>query len=127
MPLEELDSDCEEFWSREEFKEYLSCAVLVVGRTGEVVVLDHFGPAIDWHVSHYSADAGELGLNHDNLDSGIYVWEGTMYSAKFPTPDGMEWDHVVEGEIRLPNENEWAAIKAGRCPWNKDTCPRKKS
>lgn len=113
-----------QFWDYErEGKVYMSCAVVAVGLGGEVVLLDHFGPAIDWHVEAYGSLAEELGLDFDE-EPGIYVWEGGMGSVKIETIDGTDWDHKVSGGLRAPTDQEWEAIRKGECPWTRETLPR---
>ncbi|NJO18701.1 MAG: hypothetical protein HC877_24135 [Thioploca sp.] len=57
---------------------------------------------------------GDLGL--DDAPLGISVWEG-----KYIWQPG-NWEHPLDGDMvpcgtfRSPTEEEWTAIRAGRCP-----------
>ena len=114
------------FWDYEtEGRVFKSCAVVALDMEGHTSVLDHFGPAIDWHADQFSSSAEELGLEMDDeYPPGVYVWEGSMGSVQVETRDGMEWDHEVNGVFREPTQDEWLAIQKRECPWDKENCPR---
>lgn len=62
----------------------------------------------------------ELGNNTFDLalvppSYGVWVWEGKYVLAD----DETETDEFGPlGEFRRPTEEEWIAIREGRCPWN---------
>lgn len=124
--LEDAGSPEDAGWADGDGRIYKSCALLAVGCDGNVVVLQHFGPAIDWHVDAYSANADELGLEGlcNDLDPGVYIWEGGMGSVKYETLDGTEWDHEVTGEVRDLTLDEWAALSGNTDLWDINNCPK---
>lgn len=101
-------------WEEEDPRLYKSCALIAVGLCGGVALLDYAGPCIEWHAENYSETAEELGLipEDETIGPGLWVWEGLMYSKRFDTRDGYEYDHVVEGEFREPTEAEWARFRS---------------
>lgn len=123
--LQRIVDEEEPFWSDQECRDYLSAAVIAVGPDGDSVLLHNFGPAIDWHTGEFSHSTEELGL--DGMEEpGIWVWVGDMGSERHETIDGVDYDHVVIGEWREPTDEEWEAIRAGECPWTKETLPKRK-
>lgn len=48
-------------------------------------------------------------IDGSDLDPGMYVWEG----------EGVNYDEDrrYDGSYRVPTDDEWAAIKAGRSPF----------
>lgn len=117
----------EPYWDYEvDGKVYKSCAVLAFDDAGNGVLLHACGPAIDWHIEQYSSCCEELDLLHPDEEPGIWVWEGTMGSVLSRTFEGDEWVFEARGEWRQPTDEEWEAIKANRCPWDKSNLPRKK-
>lgn len=61
-------------------------------------------------------DIDDLGLEPPN--DGIWIWEGryAWSPGSYEYPDDGESNPV--GEFRAPTDNEWQAIREGRCPWN---------
>lgn len=101
-------------------------ALIAVDKLGETyVVIDHCGPAVDWHAGEYGSD----GLLDDDegrpSEPGLWVWIGDIYSAQFDTLDGMEWDLVTEGSCRRPNARELAAAGTSEPVWGRDTLEKR--
>jgi hypothetical protein len=84
-----------------------------------VVAAGSLQSALLWHVGGWLAaeveavgeHAEDLGLDDRNVP-GVWVWEG-----KYAALD-REGNTQPEGEWRAPTDDEWAAIRAGLCPWN---------
>lgn len=62
-------------------------------------------------------DLADLGL--DDAPEGISVWEGSIRSVHYHTPDMNEHDWWLEGKFREPSNEEWEAIRKNECPWDK--------
>lgn len=97
-----------------------SLAVIADGGT------PHRSGCVLWTVgAHVRMEMEEGGLSAlDDLgleapDVGIWIWEG-KYS----------WDSdgysEPRGKFRRPTEEEWQAIREGRCPWNDEDWKLKK-
>lgn len=59
---------------------------------------------------------GELGL--DDAPRGISIWEGkyVWQSGGWECPQ--DGSMHPKGTFRAPTDEEWAAIREGRCPWD---------
>jgi hypothetical protein len=102
---------------------WMSCAVVASDGKNNDVLLQAYGPAIDWHLGELGDDCETLGL--EAPEPGIWVWTGTMGSVRIQSIDyGEDWDHEVAGDWREPTEEEWEHIKADECPWTKENLPR---
>jgi hypothetical protein len=62
------------------------------------------------------SDLDLLGL--DDAPEGISIWEGEIRTSHTNTPDANEYDSWLEGAFRSPTDEEWTAIREGRCPWD---------
>jgi hypothetical protein len=97
-----------------------------------VVVCDGRGRgSVLWYVGGQAAfeveengfyDLEDLGLSSKRKPAppGISVWEGRWEGSVTPSsPNGpAEYDSWPNGEFRPLTEDEWSAVRAGRCPWN---------
>lgn len=66
----------------------------------------------------------EAGLTHlDDLgifppSAGVWVWEGKYVWHDGPYEYPKDGETTPEGTFRQPTDEEWSAIRAGRCPWD---------
>lgn len=105
-------------------KTWMSCAVIATDGNGNDVLLHAFGPAIDWHIDQVGDDPVDLGLD-GHPEAGVWVWEGSMGAVRcFSLDYGEDWDHEATGDFRAPTEEEWARIKEGECPWDRENLPK---
>jgi hypothetical protein len=110
-------------WREDDGKSYKSCAVVASDGKGNDVLLHAFGPAIDWHVDEIGNSCDDLCLTVP--EPGVWVWVGSMGAVRVSSIDyGEDWDFEATGEWRAPTAEEWEFIKAGECPWTKETLPR---
>lgn len=96
-----------------------SKGVIACDGDGHGCVLWAFGAHLRFEVEEAGFHAlGDLGL--DDAPQGVSIWEG-MYMWE---PGG--WENPQDGEtfpqgtFRNPTDDEWLAIRAGRCPWADD-------
>lgn len=75
----------------------------------------HCGPHVEMQIDGLSAQLQDLGL--DDAPKGISIWEGTLAGGE-RTYEGDYYDVYLKGTFRAPTDDEWAAIREGRCPWN---------
>jgi hypothetical protein len=105
----------EEQWNGYDFgKSSLAVVAANKGKDGVVVwvVGGHLRMEME---EHGLSGLSELGLD-DVPSAGIWVWEGKYeWSPGYFVDDGMS---IPVGTWRAPTPGEWAAIMAGRCPWN---------
>lgn len=98
-----------------------SLAVVACDGDGQGCVLCAVGP----HVRMEIEEAGlttlsDLGL--DDAPKGIAIWVGKYVWFNNSNPFGPDEGSSSEprGAFRPPTEDEWTAIREGRCPWNDD-------
>ena len=85
------------------------------------IVLWHVGAHIEASFEQIgSHEIDELGFDQDPPHVGITVWEGTLEGGRYNPYQGDYDDCWLRGEYREPTEEEWTAIREGRCPWNAD-------
>lgn len=89
-----------------------------------IVVSDGHKTAVPWYVGpHVAFDLREHGLDFDDLGldapPGIHVWEGVTKGGQ-RTYEGDYEDTYLDGEFRDLTDDEWQAVREGRCPWNDD-------
>jgi hypothetical protein len=90
-----------------------SRAVIACNGKGNGAVLWTVGP----HIRFEMDEGGLTGLDDLGLDdapAGVSVWVG-RYVATGGYPDDGSSD--PEGAFRPPTDDEWIAIREGRCPW----------
>lgn len=82
------------------------------------VVLWYAGPHLASWIPDCGWDCDSNGLG-DSTTEGIFVWEGIIVGSVTPSsPNGPEeYDADPVGKCRPPTEEEWKAIREGRCPW----------
>lgn len=91
-----------------------------------VATSDNAAGAVLWWVGaalYYEiAEAGmktvdDLGLY--DAPAGISIWEGTYRTIQCGNPlDGYDYESEPVGAFRSPTDEEWAAIRAGKAPWD---------
>lgn len=90
-----------------------------------VVVSNGDRIAVPWTAGvHVRFDLVEHGLGFEDLGlddapDGISIWEGVTKGGQY-IGDGEYSDPYLDGTFRQPTDEEWAAIRAGRSPWNDD-------
>jgi hypothetical protein len=110
-------------WREGDGKIYKSCAVVASDGKGNDVLLHACGPAIDWHVDEIGNSCDDLCLT--TPEPGVWIWVGSMGAVRVSSIDyGEDWDFEATGEWRAPTTEEWEFIKAGECPWDKETLPK---
>lgn len=94
-------------------------------KTMAVIACSDDGRAVSvlWTVGGAIAmELEEGGLGHNDLgldtEPGIWVWEGVAVwiPGGYYTPDDGEME--LQGSFRKPTDEEWTAIRDGRCPWD---------
>lgn len=91
-----------------------SLAVIACDGDGNGCVLHTVGPHVTHELDEIGRALGDIGL--DDAPEGISIWEGKIKTSG-PDHDG-EYDAWLDGTFREPTDDEWAAIRAGRCPWS---------
>ena len=78
-------------------------------------VLFHVGAHLEQDISDVgSRRLEDLGLT---CPASVWIWKGRMCSSTTYWGEVETW---LEGDTRAPTDEEWAAIRAGDCPWNPD-------
>lgn len=93
-----------------------SKAVIAMGPDGCGVVLSTAGPHVACDIEQISGDLGDLGL--DDAPPGISIWEGKSEGGAYDHYNGDYADTYLVGTFREPTEEEWQAIRKGKCPWS---------
>lgn len=90
-------------------------AVIAGDDRGHSIVLWHHGEQIDSEVAALGRHTYDLGL--DDAPAGVTVWEGryVWHPGSYECPN--DGDSEAVGKFRAPTDDEWAAIRAGRNPW----------
>lgn len=86
------------------------------------------GCLIWWAGGHLSLEVEEAGLTDladlglDDCPVGVWVWEGIYVYWPSVTCEGIDegCDAESKGAFRAPTDEEWAAIRENRSPWNPD-------
>jgi hypothetical protein len=97
-------------------EEWSSKAIVACDGHGRGAVLWYVGGALENEIGECRLrELGDLGL--DDAPQGISVWEGTYIwvSGPFECPDDGRMD--PSGKFRSPTDEEWRAVREGRCPW----------
>ncbi len=79
------------------------------------------GPHVRMEIEEYNMySLSDLGL--DDAPKGISIWVGKYVWFNDSNPFGPDEGSSSEprGAFRPPTEDEWTAIREGRCPWNDD-------
>jgi hypothetical protein len=92
-----------------------SLAVIACDGNGNGCVLYTAGPHVAMDMHEIGRGLGDIGL--DDAPAGISVWEGMTAGGGY-AGDGDYHDTYLEGAFRVPTDDEWLAIRAGRCPWD---------
>lgn len=80
-------------------------------------VLWTVGPHVQFDITEGGLGNKLSDLGLDDAPIGISVWEGkTAGGAR--TWEGDYDDTYLVGTFRAPTDEEWAAIREGRCPWD---------
>jgi hypothetical protein len=92
-----------------------SLAVIACDGKGNGAVLWTVGPHVRLEMDEGGLrDLGDLGL--DDAPAGVSIWVG-----RYVTDGGgycnEEADTYPKGGFRAPTDEEWTAIREGRCPW----------
>jgi len=65
------------------------------------------------------SDLGDLGL--DDAPFGLSIWEGRYMTYRTGNPlDGEDYDTEAKGAFRDLTDEEWAAVRGRRVPWDRD-------
>lgn len=96
-----------------------SMAVIASNENGDGAVVWSVGP----HILMEQEETGlrsldELGLVPDA--AGIWIWEGKGVWQDGPWEHPQDGELILEGEFRVPTDEEWNAIRRNECPWNDD-------
>lgn len=94
-----------------------SLAVVACDGDGHGCVLHTVGPHVAFDMREIGRDLDDLGL--DDAPAGISIWEGVTAGGGY-AGDGDYHDTYLSGAFRAPTDDEWKAIREGRCPWNPD-------
>ena len=74
------------------------------------------------HLDSFITEGGSCDLSFNDLGldppEGISVWEGVIETEHIHTQDINEYDSRLVGSFREPTDDEWAAIRRGKCPWD---------
>jgi hypothetical protein len=88
-----------------------------------VIAMGERAGAVLWtvgaHVRMEMEEAGLTALEDLGLEpeaEGIWVWEGRWVYTR--DSYSLEYDSYPEGTFRAPTDEEWAAIREARCPWD---------
>lgn len=73
------------------------------------------GPHLDSFITEGGLSFIDLGLDPPE---GISVWEGVIETERIHTQDINEYDSRLVGSFREPTDDEWTAIRRGKCPWD---------
>ena len=98
-----------------------SVAVIGSNGNGHGTLVWWAGGHLALEINEYGfSDLGDLGL--DDCPIGIWVWEGKYIYHSGVNCEGIDvgGDAEPKGEFRKPTDEEWAAIREGRSPWNDD-------
>lgn len=63
---------------------------------------------------------GDLGL--DDAPAGVSIWEGKFIWQSGGWECPQDGEMFPKGAFRSPTDEEWEAIRAGRCPWQETPC-----
>lgn len=97
-----------------------SLAVIACTERKFGVVLWYVGAHVESMIEGIGGhDIEELGFE-DEPPIGISVWEGRTVGGRYNSYTGDYDDAMLKGTYRAPTEDEWRAIREGRCPWNAD-------
>jgi hypothetical protein len=100
-----------------EWKEIPSRAVIAMSEGEEGCVLWWVGAALSYEHEAGMKSPSDLGLQE--APTGISIWEGQYRTVQCGNPlDGYEYETEPVGTFRAPTDEEWAAIRAGKAPWN---------
>jgi hypothetical protein len=77
------------------------------------------GAVLSYVGGHLALEIGEMGMKWADLEfggelvpDGISIWEGMVRYDREGEPV------ETRGTFRAPTDEEWAAIRAGACPWD---------
>lgn len=90
-------------------------AIVASDGNGNGCLLHWVGAGLQYMFEEVGSTLEDLGL--DDIESGIWVWEGRLECQSIPTDFGYEHDCQLEGMLRLPTDDEWAAVRRNECPW----------
>lgn len=128
--LNEAKAHGESPWEGYDFSKP-SQAVVAADAKGKGAVLWSVGGHIRMELEEAGlSDLDDLGLEPpDELGAGVWIWVGTYswvpgYVEGYEAPGEGYMD--CKGEFRRPTDDEWAAIKDGRCPWDNEDWKIKK-
>ncbi len=96
-----------------------SRAVLASNGSGAGIVISYVGGHLGLEIKEYDCRTLEdLGL--DDCEAGIWIWEGTYHYSGGVNSEGIDegGESTAKGAFRAPTDDEWAAIREHRCPWN---------
>lgn len=81
--------------------------------------------AVGAHLRFELEERGLSGLDALGLDDapcGISVWEGKYLWQPGSWEYPQDGSTLPNGAFRAPTDDEWQAIRAGRCPWPETPC-----
>jgi len=123
IEFHELDTP----WSKDDYKRFQSLALVHVNSNAELRIMDYCGPHIEDEVDMSTLSDAEHTLGRcpgvEELDPGVWVWEGCIYGQKYETLEGTDYDIAVKGVWREPTDQEWAALRTKQHLWNRDCLP----
>ncbi len=97
-------------------------SLAVVASDGkEGCVLWTAGPHVRMEIEEFNmCSLSDLGL--DDAPQGISIWVGryVWFNDSHPLDPDEGSSSEPRGAFRAPTEDDWTAIREGRCPWNDD-------
>jgi hypothetical protein len=95
-----------------------SKAVIACDGTGQGCVLYTVGAHVAMDLREIGRGLDDIGL--DDAPAGISIWEGKTTADYYLGLGSYDSEPAtqLEGAFRTPTDEEWVAIRAGRCPWD---------
>ncbi len=96
-----------------------SKAVVAMGETGPGAVLWYVGDDLFNEIDEAGNKTPEdLGLG--DAPEGISIWEGVYVWSPGTYEHPYDGDSYPSGKFRAPTDDEWAAIRSGKSPWESE-------
>lgn len=96
--------------------------VLYIVYLGVINVLYYIGPSLDAFIDSDGKLEDELPDTDPTTGNplcGVYVFEGSLHTIRYDTPNGSDYDMELVGISRLATKEEWQDWVNDLYPWDK--------